>query len=51
MSGPEIVFEVRGNNLDGGYSASALGSGIRTQGDTIDDLHRNVGEAVGLVGT
>ena len=46
MSGTEIVFEVSEDELDGGYSASALGFGIHTQGDTLDELRRNVREAV-----
>ena len=46
MSGTEIIFEVSEDEIDGGYSASALGFGIHTQADTIDDLHRNVREAV-----
>ena len=46
MSGTEIIFEVSEDELDGGYSASALGFGIHTQGDTLDDLRRNVREAV-----
>ncbi len=46
MSGTEIIFEVSDDELDGGYSASALGFGIHTQGDTLDELRRNVREAV-----
>ena len=46
MSGTEIIFEVSEDELDGGYSASALGFGIHTQGDTMDELRRNVREAV-----
>lgn len=46
MSGTEIIFEVSEDELDGGYSATALGFGIHTQGDTIEDLRRNVREAV-----
>ena len=46
MSGTEIVFEVTEDEVDGGYSASALGFGIHTQADTIDELRRNVREAV-----
>ena len=46
MSGTEIIFEASEDEFDGGYSASALGFGIHTQGDTIEDLHRNVREAV-----
>ena len=46
MTATEIIFEVSEDELDGGYSASALGFGIHTQGDTMDDLRRNVREAV-----
>ena len=46
MCGTEIIFEVTEDELDGGFSASALGFGIHTQGTTIDELHRNVREAV-----
>ena len=46
MPGTEIIFEVAEDELDGGFSASALGFGIHTQGDTIDEIHRNVREAV-----
>ena len=46
MSGTEIIFEVSEDELDGWYSASALGYGIHTQADTLDDLRRNVREAV-----
>ena len=42
----EIIFEVRQDEVDGGYVASALGYGIHTQGDTLDELRRNVREAV-----
>ena len=46
MTTTEIIFEVSEDELDGGYSASALGFGIHTQGDSMDDLRRNVREAV-----
>lgn len=46
MSGTEIIFEVSEDELDGGYSATALGFGIHTQGESIDELRRNVREAV-----
>ena len=46
MSGTEIIFEVSADELDSGYSASALGFGIHTEGDTLDELRRNVREAV-----
>ncbi len=29
----EIIFEVTEDEVDGGYSASAVGYGIHTQGD------------------
>ena len=43
---PEIIFEVSEDEVDGGYSASALGYGIHTQGETIEELRGNVKEAV-----
>lgn len=46
MSSTEIIFEVSEDESDGGYSASALGYGIHTQGDSIEDIRRNVKEAV-----
>ena len=42
----EIIFEISEDELDGGYSASALGFGIHTEGETLDELRRNVREAV-----
>ena len=42
----EIIFEVTEDEVDGGYSASALGFGIHTQGDSLDELRRNIREAV-----
>jgi predicted RNase H-like HicB family nuclease len=41
----EIIFEVL-EDIEGGYTASALGVGIHTQGDTLDDLKAMVREAV-----
>ena len=46
MSKIEIIFEVTEDEVDGGYSASALGYGIHTQGDCVEDVRRNVREAV-----
>ncbi len=46
MSKTEIIFEVTEDEVDGGYSASALGYGIHTQGDCIEELRGNVREAV-----
>ena len=42
----EITFEVSEDDIDGGYSASALGYGIHTEGETIDEVRSNVREAV-----
>ncbi len=41
----EIIFEVL-EDIDGGYTASALGVGIHTQGDTLDELKQMVRDAV-----
>ncbi len=42
----EIVFEVSEDEIDGGYSATALGYGIHTQGETIEELPASVRDAV-----
>ena len=42
----EIIFEVTEDEVDGGYSASAIGYGIHTQGDSMEETRRNVWEAV-----
>jgi hypothetical protein len=42
----EIIFEVREDETDGGYTASAIGGGMHTEADTLDELRRNVREAV-----
>ena len=41
-----ITFEVSEGEIDGGYSASALGYRINTQADTHDELRHNIREAV-----
>ena len=46
MSNTEIIFEVTEDEVDGGYSASALGYGIHTQGECVEEVRRNVLEAV-----
>ena len=46
MSSTEIIFEVTEDEVDGGYSASAMGYGIHTQGDSVEEIRRNVREAV-----
>jgi hypothetical protein len=42
----EIIFEVREDEVDGGYNATALGYGIHTQGDTLEELRTMVKDAV-----
>ena len=42
----EIIFEVREDEADGGYTASALGVGVHTQAETLVELRANVKEAV-----
>ncbi len=42
----EVIFEVREDEIDGGYTASALGVGIHTEADTLEALRANVREAV-----
>ena len=46
MPGTETMFDISQDELDGEFPASALGLGIHAQGGTIDDLRRNVREAV-----
>ena len=42
----EIIFEVREDEVDGGYTANALGHGIHTQGDTVEEVRAMVRDAV-----
>ena len=42
----EIIFEVREDDADGGYIASALGHDIFAEADTLDELRGNVRTAV-----
>ncbi|MEI6052373.1 MAG: hypothetical protein WCQ44_06705, partial [Opitutaceae bacterium] len=42
----EIIFDVREDEVDGGYIATGLGVGIHTQGETLEELRSNVKEAV-----
>jgi len=42
----EIIFEMREDEVDGGYTAHALGYGILTQGDTVEELRAMVKDAV-----
>jgi predicted RNase H-like HicB family nuclease len=41
----EIIFEIQ-EDLEGGYTATALGFSIHTQGETIDELKTMLREAV-----
>jgi predicted RNase H-like HicB family nuclease len=41
----ELIFIVE-EDLDGGYSANALGVSIFTQGDTIEELKTNIKDAL-----
>jgi hypothetical protein len=45
MPDTEIIFSVQ-ESPEGGYEARALGHSIFTQADTMDELKRNVREAV-----
>lgn len=42
----EIIFEITGDEADGGFTASALGHAIVTEADTWELLRANVREAV-----
>ena len=42
----EIIFEVTEDEVDGGYSASAIGYGIHTQGNSMEEIRHSVREAV-----
>ena len=42
----EIIFEVREDEADGGFTASALGVGIHTQAETLEELRSMVKDAV-----
>ena len=45
MPDRELIFEVSEDELEGGYTARALGHSIFTEADTIDELRDNVREA------
>lgn len=42
----EVIFEVREDEVDGGFVAIALGHTIATQGETIEELRKMVRDAV-----
>jgi hypothetical protein len=45
MDASEIIFSVK-ESPEGGYEAQALGQAIFTQADSMEELKRNVREAV-----
>ena len=45
MEGNEIIFMVS-EDIEGGYTANALGASIHTQGDSMEALKANVRDAV-----
>jgi hypothetical protein len=42
----EIIFDVRPDEIEGGYIATALGYSIITQAETKEELHEMVRDAV-----
>jgi len=46
MQSSEIIFEVREDEIDGGYVARALGHSIHTQADSLEELRTMVKDAV-----
>lgn len=42
----EIIFEVHADELDGGFTAAALGYDIFTEGNTLSELREMIREAV-----
>lgn len=42
----ELYFEAREDKVDGGYVASAIGCGIHTQAETLEELRSNILDAV-----
>ena len=46
MSRTEIIFEMTEDEADGGFSATALGYGIQTQGESVDEILCNIRSAL-----
>lgn len=42
----EIIFEITEDEVDGGYTASAIGYGIHTEAETLVELRESIREAV-----
>jgi predicted RNase H-like HicB family nuclease len=42
----ELYFDAHEDKVDGGYFASAIGYGIHTQAETLEELRSNILDAV-----
>ena len=42
----DLYFEAQEDTVDGGYTASAVGYGIHTQAETLEELRRQILDAV-----
>lgn len=42
----EIIFEVLEDEIEGGFTASALDYGIHTEGETREELEKNIRETI-----
>ena len=42
----ELFVEAKEDVVDGGYTASAIGHGIHTQAESLDELKKNILDAV-----
>ena len=42
----ELYFDAHEDKVDGGYVASAIGYGIHTQAETLEELRNNILDAV-----
>ena len=47
MTSSEIIFEVREDEVEGGFNAQALGHDIFTQADSVEELRTMVKDALG----
>jgi hypothetical protein len=46
MNVAEIIFEVREDEIDGGFNARALGHDVFTQANSLEELRKMVKDAV-----
>lgn len=42
----EIIFEIREDDVDGGFVAHALGYGIHTQAESVPELKKMIADAL-----